>query len=513
MEQQVIMNQLSYPILSALIFLPMLGALLILITRRSWELLTKCIALGTSILTFLLSIPIFTEFDKTTHKMQFAELHSWIPNWNIHYFLGVDGISILLVLLSTLTSILCVLISWESITKKVKEFYISILLTTSFMIGVFCSLDFFLFYLFWEAMLIPMFLIIGVWGGPNRIYAAIKFFLYTLVGSVLMLVGIIFLYLYAGKTFNILDLMTKTYPFTMQLWLFWAFFAAFAVKVPMWPVHTWLPDAHTEAPTAGSVILAAVLIKMGAYGFLRFSLPLFPEASKAMTPVMLTLSVIGIIYGAVICLAQTDLKRLIAYSSVSHMGFVTLGIFALNIQGVEGGLLQMINHGIVTGALFLSVGIVYDRTHTRKIADYGGLATVMPIYAAFFMVFTLASIGLPATNGFVGEFLILLGGFTKSKLAGVLASTGIIIGAGYMLWLYQRIFFVEVNPKVAGLHDMDIRETITLIPLIILVFWIGIYPNVFLGFMHASVGHLLERVSTAGMQEAAAAKAIMEVIR
>jgi NADH-quinone oxidoreductase subunit M len=425
----------------------------------------------------------------------------------------VDGISILLVLLSTLTSILCVLISWESITKKVKEFYISILLTTSFMIGVFCSLDFFLFYLFWEAMLIPMFLIIGVWGGPNRIYAAIKFFLYTLVGSVLMLVGIIFLYLYAGKTFNILDLMTKTYPFTMQLWLFWAFFAAFAVKVPMWPVHTWLPDAHTEAPTAGSVILAAVLIKMGAYGFLRFSLPLFPEASKAMTPVMLTLSVIGIIYGAVICLAQTDLKRLIAYSSVSHMGFVTLGIFALNIQGVEGGLLQMINHGIVTGALFLSVGIVYDRTHTRKIADYGGLATVMPIYAAFFMVFTLASIGLPATNGFVGEFLILLGGFTKSKLAGVLASTGIIIGAGYMLWLYQRIFFVEVNPKVAGLHDMDIRETITLIPLIILVFWIGIYPNVFLGFMHASVGHLLERVSTAGMQEAAAAKAIMEVIR
>lgn len=513
MEQQVIMNQLSYPILSALIFLPMLGALLILITSRSWELLTKSIALGTSILTFLLSIPIFTQFDKTTHKMQFAELHSWIPNWNIHYFLGVDGISILLVLLSTLTSILCVLISWESITKKVKEFYISILLTTSFMIGVFCSLDFFLFYLFWEAMLIPMFLIIGVWGGPNRIYAAIKFFLYTLVGSVLMLVGIIFLYLYAGKTFNILDLMTKTYPFTMQLWLFWAFFAAFAVKVPMWPVHTWLPDAHTEAPTAGSVILAAVLIKMGAYGFLRFSLPLFPEASKAMTPVMLTLSVIGIIYGAVICLAQTDLKRLIAYSSVSHMGFVTLGIFALNIQGMEGGLLQMINHGIVTGALFLSVGIVYDRTHTRKIADYGGLATVMPIYAAFFMVFTLASIGLPATNGFVGEFLILLGGFTKSKLAGVLASTGIIIGAGYMLWLYQRIFFVEVNPKVAGLHDMDIRETITLIPLIILVFWIGVYPNVFLGFMHASVGHLLDRVSTAGMQEAAAAKAIMEVIR
>ncbi len=511
--EQVIMNQLNYPILSTVIFLPVLGALLILLTRRSWELLTKGIALATSIATFLLSVPLFTEFDKSTHKMQFAEKFSWIPDWNINYFLGVDGISILFVLLSTLTAILCVLISWESIKTKIKEFYISILLTTSFMIGVFCSLDFFLFYLFWEAMLIPMFLIIGVWGGPNRIYAAIKFFLYTLVGSVLMLVGIIVLYLYAGNTFNILDLMTKTYPYTMQVWLFWAFFSAFAVKVPMWPVHTWLPDAHTEAPTAGSVILAAVLIKMGAYGFLRFSLPLFPEASKAMTPIMMALSVIAIIYGAVICLAQTDLKRLIAYSSVSHMGFVTLGIFALNTQGLEGGILQMFNHGVVTGALFLSVGIVYDRTHTRKIADYGGLATVMPIYAAFFMVFTLASVGLPGTNGFIGEFLILLGGFTASKLAGVLGSTGIIIGAGYMLWLYQRIFFMEINKKVVGLPDMDIRETITLIPLIILVLWIGIYPNSFLDFMHPSVQHLLERVNMGGVQEANIAKTIMEVVR
>jgi NADH-quinone oxidoreductase subunit M len=511
--EQVIMNQLSYPILSTVIFLPVLGALLILLNRRSWELFTKWIALATSVATFLLSVPLFTDFDKTTHRMQFAEKFSWISNWNIYYFLGVDGISVLFILLSTLTAILCVLISWNSIKMKVKEFYIAILLTTSFMIGVFCSLDFFLFYIFWEAMLIPMFLIIGVWGGPNRIYAAIKFFLYTLVGSVLMLVGIIVLYLYAGKTFNILDLMTKTYPYTMQMWLFWAFFAAFAVKVPMWPVHTWLPDAHTEAPTAGSVILAAVLIKMGAYGFLRFALPLCPEASKAMTPVMLTLSVIGIIYGAVICLAQTDLKRLIAYSSVSHMGFVTLGIFALNIQGLEGGILQMLNHGVVTGALFLSVGIVYDRTHTRKIADYGGLASVMPVYAAFFMVFTLAAIGLPATNGFIGEFLILLGGFAASKWAGVLACTGIIIGAGYMLWLYQRIFFMETNQKIIGLTDMDIRETITLIPMLLLVFWIGIYPNSFLGFMHASVQHLLERVNTGGVQEANVAKAIMEVVR
>jgi len=512
--EQVIMNQLSYPILSTVIFLPIFGALLILITRRSWESLTKWIALITSIATFFMSLPLFTHFDKTTHKMQFAEKYSWISNWNINYSLGIDGISILFVLLSTLCSILCVLISWEAITKKVKEFYISILLTTSFMIGVFCSLDFFLFYLFWEAMLIPMFLIIGVWGGPNRIYAAIKFFLFTLVGSVLMLVGIIVLYFYSGKTFDILEMATKTYPYTMQLWLFWAFFAAFAVKVPMWPVHTWLPDAHTEAPTAGSVILAAVLIKMGAYGFLRFSLPLLPEASKAMTPIMLTLSVIGIIYGAVICLAQTDLKRLIAYSSVSHMGFVTLGIFALNTQGLEGGILQMINHGIVTGGLFLSVGVVYERTHTRKIADYGGLATEMPIYAAFFMVFTLASIGLPGTNGFIGEFLILLGGFAANKLAGVLACTGIIIGAGYMLWLYQRVFFLEVNAKLHGLVDMDIRETLTLLPMMLLVFWIGVYPNSFLSFLHPTVQHLIERLNIpGGMQEVQIAKTIMEVIR
>jgi NADH-quinone oxidoreductase subunit M len=512
--EQVIMNQLSFPILSTLIFLPVLGAVLILLTRRDWELLSKWIALVTSIATFLLSISLFTDFDKTTHMMQFVEKQRWIPEWNINYFLGVDGISVLFVLLSTLTAILCVLISWNSIKTKVKEFYISILLTTAFMIGVFCSLDFFLFYLFWEAMLIPMFLIIGVWGGPNRIYAAIKFFLYTLIGSVLMLVGIIVLYLYAGKTFNILDLTTRTYPYAMQLWLFWAFFSAFAVKVPMWPVHTWLPDAHTEAPTAGSVILAAVLIKMGAYGFLRFSLPLFPDAAKAMTPIMLGLSVVAIIYGAVICLAQTDLKRLIAYSSVSHMGFVTLGIFALNVQGLEGGILQMLNHGVVTGALFLSVGVVYDRTHSRQIADYGGLATVMPTYAAFFMVFTLAAIGLPATNGFIGEFLILLGGFTASKLAGVLACTGIIIGAGYMLWLYQRVFFMDVNTKIIGLPDMDVRETITLIPLLLLVIWIGVYPDSFLSFMHPSVQHLLERLNIpGGMHEMNIAKTIAEVVR
>jgi len=511
--EQVIMNNLGFPVLSTLIFLPVAGAVLLLLTGRSQEGLTKVLALLTAVVNFIVSVPLFLNFDKTTHLMQFVEKHAWIPEWNITYSLGLDGISILFVLLSTLVTILCILISWNSIKIKVKEFYIALLILESAMIGVFCSLDFFLFYIFWEAMLIPMYLLIGVWGGPNRVYAAIKFFLYTLVGSVLMLVGIIVLYLYSGRTFDILELSTRTYPYGMQVWLFWAFFAAFAVKVPMFPVHTWLPDAHTEAPTAGSVVLAAVLIKMGAYGFLRFSMPILPEASKAMTPIMLGLSVIAIIYGGVICLAQTDMKRLIAYSSVSHMGFVTLGIFALNTQGMEGGILQMINHGIVTGALFLSVGVIYDRTHTRQIADYGGVATVMPIYASLFIVFTLASIGLPSTNGFVGEFLIILGGFTANQWAGVLAATGIIIGAGYMLWLYQRVFFMETNQKVVGLSDVNGRELIALLPMIVLIFWIGIYPDTFLGYLHASVGHLLERVNGAGTHGADVARNIAETLR
>ncbi|HWR58868.1 MAG TPA: NADH-quinone oxidoreductase subunit M [Thermodesulfovibrionales bacterium] len=489
-------NILGFPVLSTLIFLPFIGAVIILLLSRKQESLIKAVSLLVSLVAFVLSIPLFTDFDKTTHLMQFVEKHPWIPSWNVNYSLGIDGISVLFILLSTLVTILCVLISWNSIKTKMKEFYVALLVLEGAMIGVFASLDFFLFYIFWEAMLIPMYLLIGVWGGPNRVYAAIKFFLYTLIGSVLMLVGIIVLFFYGGQTFDILELMTRNYPYEMQFWLFWAFFAAFAVKVPMFPVHTWLPDAHTEAPTAGSVVLAAVLIKMGAYGFLRFSMPLLPDATRAMMVPMLVLSVIAIIYGAVVCLAQTDLKRLIAYSSVSHMGFVTLGIFALNVQGLEGGILQMLNHGVVTGALFLSVGIIYDRTHSREIKDYGGLATVVPVYASFFMVFTLASIGLPGLNGFVGEFLIILGGFTASKMAGVLSATGIIIGAAYMLWLYQRVFFLETNQKVAGLKDMDLREMVTLLPMVILIFWIGIYPNTFLSFMHPSVAHLLERVNS-----------------
>ncbi|MCX5719192.1 MAG: NADH-quinone oxidoreductase subunit M [Nitrospirae bacterium] len=511
--EQVIMNKLGYPILSTLIFLPVVGALLLILINRSRELWIKWIALIFSTATFILSLPLFTHFDKTTYKMQFVERHEWIPAWNINYYLGIDGISVLLVLLTTLSSILCILISWNAIKIKIKEFYISILLTCGAIGGVFCSLDFFLFYIFWEAMLIPMYLIIGVWGGPNRIYATMKFILYTLIGSVLMLVGIIYLYLYAGNTFDILELMQKSYPYQVQFWLFWAFFSAFAVKVPMFPVHTWLPDAHTEAPTAGSVILAAILIKMGAYGFLRFSLPLFPEASKAMVPFIFVLSVIAIIYAGLVCLVQKDLKRLIAYSSVSHMGFVTLGIFALNSQGVEGGILQMINHGVVTGALFLCVGVIYERTHSRQIADYGGLATPMPVYATFFMVFTLAAVGFPGTNGFIGEFLIILGGFTANKWAGVLAATGVIIGAAYMLWLYQKVFFMKVNPKVINIPDMDAREIITLTPLVILVLWICIYPVPFLDFMHPSVQHLLERVNAGGIQETTIAKTIMEVVK
>ncbi len=482
---------MGYPVLSTVIFLPVIGALLLLLMGRRQELAIKWCSLIFTVLTFIASLPLFLNFDKARSDMQFVEVFEWIPAWNIKYYLGVDGISVLFVLLSALLGPLCVLISWHSIKDKVKEFYIALLLIEAAMIGVFSSLDFFLFYVFWEAMLIPMYLIIGVWGGPRRIYSAIKFFLYTLAGSVLMLVGIIVLYFNGGHTFDILSLMSQKFPYKLQLILFWAFFAAFAVKVPMWPVHTWLPDAHTEAPTAGSVILAGILIKMGAYGFLRFSLPLFPDATRAMVPVMLTLSVIAIIYGGVICLVQSDLKRLIAYSSVSHMGFVTLGIFALNQQGLEGGILQMINHGIVTGALFLLVGVIYDRSHSREISHYGGVATVLPVYAGFFMVFTLASIGLPGLNGFIGEFLIILGGFKASKLAGALAATGIIIGAAYMLWLYQRVFFQEVNPNIKGYKDMDLREIITLAPLVVLVVWIGVYPNTFLGFMHESVKQLV----------------------
>jgi NADH-quinone oxidoreductase subunit M len=495
---------MSIPLLSTLIFFPILGGLSLLIVPRQQTATIKIMALIVSLIEFALCAPIFLLFDKTTFAMQFVEVHPWIKALHINYALGIDGISVLFLLLTALIIVLSILVSWQSITVKTQEFFVSLLLLEGAMMGVFCATDFFLFYIFWEAMLIPMFLIIGVWGGPNRIYATVKFFLFTLVGSLLMLVGVILLYQNGGHTFDILKLAGQPYSLKLQLILFWAFFAAFAVKVPMWPVHTWLPDAHTEAPAAGSVILAGVLIKMGAYGFLRFSLPILPDATREMMLPMLALSVIAIVYGAVICLAQTDLKRLIAYSSVSHMGFVTLGMFALNQHGMEGAILQMINHGVVTGALFLAIGMIYERTHTREIKAYGGLATTMPVFAGFFLLFTLAAVGLPGTNGFIGEFLILLGSFERAPWTAVVAASGLILGAWYMLWLYQRIFFNEVNEAMHGLRPLDLREMLTLTPMVLLIFWIGLYPNALLGFLHVSAAHLLDQVNGAGLAQQAA---------
>jgi NADH-quinone oxidoreductase subunit M len=496
------LNQLDYPLLSLLIVIPVLGSFLMLFMRNAS--LVRWTALVFSLVELALCLPLLLNFDTATANMQFGESLSWIAAWNINYRVGVDGISVLFVALAALLTVISIMVSWTAIQDRVREFMIAMLFLEAAMIGVFISLDLFLFYIFWEAMLIPMYLLIGIWGGPNRLYAAIKFFLYTLVGSVLMLIAIIAVYFAAGNTFDVLAIMDHTFSRTFQLWAFAAFFVAFAVKVPMFPVHTWLPDAHVEAPTAGSIILAGILIKMGAYGFLRFSLPFFPDATLAWTPWIMGLSVIAIIYGAYMAFAQTDFKKLIAYSSVSHMGFVTLGIFALNLQGMEGGILQMLNHGVSTGALFLAVGVIYERTHTRLIADYGGIAAKVPVYATFLLIITLSSIGLPGTNGFIGEFTILLGAFLHYKPAAVLASLGIILGAGYMLWLYQRIALGKITkPHNENLLDMNRREVAAALPLVALVFLIGLYPNAAFGVMHVSVANLLQHV-TAKMQAAPA---------
>ena len=490
---ELIPNQLGYPILSLLIFLPVVGGVILLAVRDARA--ARWIALVFSLAELALSVPLLANFNSAVPHMQFGESMPWISAWNIHYKLGVDGISVLFVALTALLTVISIMVSWTAITDRVREFMVALLFLEAGMVGVFAALDLFLFYIFWEAMLIPMYLLIGVWGGPNRLYAAVKFFLYTLVGSVLMLVAILAVYFSAGGTFDVLTLMNHSFGHSFQMWAFAAFFAAFAVKVPMFPFHTWLPDAHVEAPTAGSIILAGILIKMGAYGFLRFSLPFFPDAAIAWTPAVMVLSVIAIIYGAYMAFAQTDFKKLIAYSSVSHMGFVTLGIFALNSQGLEGGILQMINHGVSTGALFFGVGVIYERTHTRVIADYGGLASKVPVYATFLLIITLSSIGLPGTNGFVGEFPILLGAFQYKAVYAVIASIGIILGAGYMLWLYQRVIFGTItNPHNEHLTDMNLREVVAALPLVFLVFAIGLYPNAAFQVMHASADNLIRHV-------------------
>jgi NADH-quinone oxidoreductase subunit M len=494
----VSVNSGGFPWLTLVVFLPLAGAAVLFFVK---EAAVRWTALAVALADFALSLPLWWRFDPTIPRMQFTEQVSWITSPPINYSVGVDGISLPLVLLTTLLGPLCILVSWTAIESRLRLFMATLLIMETAMLGVFVALDFVLFYVFWEAMLIPMYLIIGVWGGPNRIYAAVKFFLYTLAGSVLLLVAILVLFFHGGQTFDILLLSRVEYAPSLQHWIFWAFFLAFAVKVPMFPFHTWLPDAHVEAPTAGSVFLASVLLKMGAYGFLRFTLPMLPDATATFMPVMVGLSLIAILYGAYMALAQTDLKKLIAYSSVSHMGFVTLGIFALNAQGIEGAVMQMVNHGITTGALFLCVGIIYERTHSRMIADNAGLAGPMPRYATFLVIFALSSLGLPGTNSFVGEFLVLVGTFLWSKPVTAVAALGVILAAVYLLWMVQRVAF-GVPGRTARLLDLNPREMATVLPLAVLVFWIGVFPNPVLTVMHATVDHLIEHLDQAGRTNA-----------
>ncbi|MGQ4807197.1 NADH-quinone oxidoreductase subunit M [Candidatus Entotheonellaceae bacterium PAL068K] len=500
------------PVLSVLTYTPIIGAiLLMLFVPRQDTRMIKSIAIIFSLLAFVFALVVLNNFDGGTAKMQLVEHASWIPSLGVSYCLGVDGISILLILLTTLISVVSVLCSLGEIEDRQKEYYVCLLFLETGMLGVFVALDFFLFYIFWEVMLVPMYFLIGIWGHGRRLYSAIKFFLYTLFGSVFMLLGILGLYFLNGNpeygtgelTFNVLTLITKLHVptdpvfagLTMQDLIFLSLFLGFAIKVPMFPFHTWLPDAHTDAPTAGSVVLAGVLLKMGTYGFVRFSLPLLPIASHVMVGFIAILAIIGIIYGALVAMAQTDMKRLIAYSSVSHMGFLMLGIFALNPEGVSGALLQMINHGISTGALFLLVGIIYIRRHTREIKQFSGLSTTVPVFAVFFAITMFSSIGLPGLNGFVGEFLILIGMFAKSKVYAALAVTGIILGAAYMLWLYQRTMFGEpTTPENQNMRDMNGLEVVYMLPLIILMFWIGLYPQPFLKRIQPTVDHYVSQM-------------------
>ena len=494
-------NAAEFPLLSLILLVPLVGAIILLFVDRRRDDTIRWIANIVASLGFLVSLPLWFWYDSANPDWQFVERAPWIPSIGAEYFLGVDGFSSLLVLLTTLMGMIAILSSWTAITERVKEYYIFLLVLQTGMIGAFITLDFLLFFLFWEVMLVPMYFLIGIWGSDNRLYSAIKFFLYTLVGSVVMLLGILAVYFYQYSvtgvyTFDVTQFHELNMPVDLQWWVFLAFFLGFAVKVPMFPFHTWLPDAHTDAPTAGSVILAAVLLKMGTYGFIRFSLPILPDATVSFVPLIAGLSIVGIIYGALVALSQSDWKRLVAYSSVSHMGLVMLGMFALTPVGITGSIIQQINHGISTGALFLIVGIVYERRHTREISEYGGLSKTMPVFAAVFLVMTMSSIGLPTLNGFIGEILILQGIFVVSKWWAAVAATGIVLGAAYMLWLYQRTMFGTIdNPKNEGLADLNVRELATFVPLIILAVWIGLYPAPFLRRLETSVERVMTRVN------------------
>ena len=491
-----------WPLLSLVTFLPLVGAAFILTSRGEEAVVARNarnIALWTSLIDFALSLLLWLQFDPNTADFQFVERADWVTlgGFQFTYHMGIDGISLFFVLLSTLLTLLSVVSAWEAIQFRVKEFMIAFLVLETLMVGIFCALDFVLFYMFFEGVLVPMFLIIGVWGGPNRIYSAFKFFLYTFLGSILMLLGVIAVYFETGTT-DITVALTHAFPAGLQKWLWLAFFASFAVKVPMWPVHTWLPDAHVEAPTAGSVILAGVLLKLGGYGFIRFSLPMFPIASSYFTPLIFTLSVIAVIYTSLVALAQIDMKKLVAYSSVAHMGLVTMGTFAVTSEAVQGAMIQMLSHGLVSAALFLCVGVLYDRLHTHEIMRFGGLVERMPAYAFVFMVFTLAAVGLPGTSGFIGEFLILLGTFKVSTLYCTLAATGMFLGVAYMLYLYRRVIFGTITrADLRGMLDLSPREKALFAPLLVLVLWMGFFPNSFLRPIQVSVDHLVQQVTAA----------------